>query len=64
MPLTIALGRGVPDTLSEVCIPFADQTAWKHVASDLVRDHRVVVYDMMGAGTTNADNFSFSRYSR
>eukprot|EP00243_Klebsormidium_subtile_P004776 TRINITY_DN18929_c0_g1_i1.p1 TRINITY_DN18929_c0_g1~~TRINITY_DN18929_c0_g1_i1.p1 ORF type:complete len:268 (-),score=49.88 TRINITY_DN18929_c0_g1_i1:254-1057(-) len=40
-----------------------DQTAWKHVASDLVRDHRVVVYDMMGAGTTNADSFSFSRYS-
>jgi hypothetical protein len=43
---------------------YADQTAWKHVASDLVKDHKVIVYDMMGAGGTNPEDFSFAHYSR
>ncbi|KAM1519724.1 hypothetical protein ACFX1Z_022495 [Malus domestica] len=35
-----------------------DQSVWKH----LVHDNRVIMYDNMGAGTTNPEYFDFERY--
>ncbi|KAL8151752.1 hypothetical protein V2J09_021560 [Rumex salicifolius] len=40
-----------------------DQSVWKHLVPHLVDDYRVVLYDNMGAGTTNPDYFDFDRYS-
>lgn len=40
-----------------------DQSVWKHVVPHLVDDYRVILYDNMGAGTTNPDYFDFDRYS-
>lgn len=40
-----------------------DQSLWKHLVPHLVDDYRVVLYDNMGAGTTNPDYFDFNRYS-
>lgn len=40
-----------------------DQSVWKHLVPHLVDDYRVVLYDNMGAGTTNPDYFDFERYS-
>ncbi|KAK8716633.1 hypothetical protein V6N13_043938 [Hibiscus sabdariffa] len=40
-----------------------DQSVWKHLVPHLVDDFRVVLYDNMGAGTTNPDYFDFSRYA-
>ncbi|KAL3646368.1 putative esterase kai2 [Castilleja foliolosa] len=40
-----------------------DQSVWKHLVPHLVDDYRVVMYDNMGAGTTNPDYFDFDRYS-
>ncbi|KAI4385285.1 hypothetical protein MLD38_003330 [Melastoma candidum] len=40
-----------------------DQSVWKHLIPHLVDSHRVVIYDNMGAGTTNPDYFDFERYS-
>ncbi|KAK7346927.1 hypothetical protein VNO80_21451 [Phaseolus coccineus] len=40
-----------------------DQSVWKHLVPHLVDDFRVVLYDNMGAGTTNPDYFDFDRYS-
>jgi len=40
-----------------------DQSVWKHFVPYLVHDYRVVLYDNMGAGTTNPDYFDFERYS-
>lgn len=40
-----------------------DQSVWKHLVPHLVEEYRVVVYDNMGAGTTNPDYFDFDRYS-
>ncbi|KDO79007.1 hypothetical protein CISIN_1g046596mg, partial [Citrus sinensis] len=40
-----------------------DQSVWKHLVPHLVDDYRVVLYDNMGAGTTNPDYFDFNRYS-
>ncbi|KAJ7521319.1 hypothetical protein O6H91_19G047800 [Diphasiastrum complanatum] len=40
-----------------------DQSLWKHVVPHLVDNYRLVLFDMMGAGTTNAEDFSFLRYS-
>lgn len=40
-----------------------DQSVWKHLVPHLVDDFRVVLYDNMGAGTTNPDYFDFNRYA-
>lgn len=36
---------------------------WKHLVPHLVDDYRVILYDNMGAGTTNPDYFDFERYA-
>ncbi|KAA8531604.1 hypothetical protein F0562_006313 [Nyssa sinensis] len=40
-----------------------DQSVWKHLVPHLVDDYRVILFDNMGAGTTNPDYFDFERYS-
>ncbi|XP_020242859.1 probable esterase D14L [Asparagus officinalis] len=40
-----------------------DQSVWKHLVPHLLDEYRVVLYDNMGAGTTNPDYFDFERYS-
>ncbi|KAJ1414514.1 Alpha/Beta hydrolase fold [Sesbania bispinosa] len=40
-----------------------DQSVWKHFVPYLIDDFRVVLYDNMGAGTTNPDYFDFERHS-
>ncbi|KAK7294406.1 hypothetical protein RJT34_17295 [Clitoria ternatea] len=40
-----------------------DQSVWKHLVPHLLDDFRVILYDNMGAGTTNPDYFDFERYS-
>lgn len=40
-----------------------DQSVWKHLIPHVVDNYRVVLYDNMGAGTTNPDYFDFERYS-
>ncbi|OIT21157.1 putative esterase kai2 [Nicotiana attenuata] len=39
-----------------------DQSVWKHLVPHLVDDYKVVLFDNMGAGTTNPDYFDFERY--
>ncbi|CAN7007511.1 hypothetical protein Bca4012_028695 [Brassica carinata] len=50
---TIVLGHGFG----------TDQSVWKHLVPHLVDDYRIVLYDNMGAGTTNPEYFDFDRYS-
>ncbi|CAB4314548.1 unnamed protein product [Prunus armeniaca] len=40
-----------------------DQSVWKHLVPHLVDEYRVVMYDNMGAGTTNPEYFDFERYA-
>nr|WAP33788.1 alpha/beta-hydrolases superfamily protein [Orobanche cernua var. cernua] len=40
-----------------------DQSIWRHLVPHLVDHYRVVLYDNMGAGTTNPDLYDFDRYS-
>lgn len=40
-----------------------DQSVWKHLVPHLLDEFRVVLYDNMGAGTTNPDYFDFDRYA-
>lgn len=40
-----------------------DQSVWRHLVPHLVDNYRVILYDNMGAGTTNPDYFDFERYS-
>ncbi|KAK4260148.1 hypothetical protein QN277_003298 [Acacia crassicarpa] len=40
-----------------------DQSVWKHLVPHVIDEFRVVLYDNMGAGTTNPDYFDFERYS-
>ncbi|KAH9619992.1 hypothetical protein KSS87_005339 [Heliosperma pusillum] len=40
-----------------------DQSVWKHLVPHLIDEYKVVLYDNMGAGTTNPDYFDFDRYS-
>ncbi|CDP02566.1 unnamed protein product [Coffea canephora] len=40
-----------------------DQSVWKHLVPHLVEDYRVILFDKMGAGTTNPDYFDFERYA-
>ena len=51
---TIVLGHGFG----------TDQSLWKHLIPHFVDDYyKVILYDNMGAGTTNPDYFDFDRYS-
>ncbi|KAL3640310.1 Strigolactone receptor KAI2d7 [Castilleja foliolosa] len=50
---TIVLGHGFG----------TDQSVWRHLVPHLVDQYRVLLYDNMGAGTTNADHYGFDRYS-
>uniref|UniRef100_A0A2N9FE44 AB hydrolase-1 domain-containing protein n=1 Tax=Fagus sylvatica TaxID=28930 RepID=A0A2N9FE44_FAGSY len=40
-----------------------DQSVWKHLVPHLTENYRVILYDNMGAGTTNPEYFDFERYS-
>jgi pimeloyl-ACP methyl ester carboxylesterase len=40
-----------------------DQSVWRHLVPHLVEDYQVVLFDNMGAGTTNPDYFDFDRYA-
>ncbi|KAM4117821.1 hypothetical protein ACB094_02G154700 [Castanea mollissima] len=40
-----------------------DQSVWKYLVPHLLDEYRVILYDNMGAGTTNPDLFDFERYS-
>lgn len=40
-----------------------DQSVWKHLVPHLLDDYQLVLYDNMGAGTTNPDYFDFERYA-
>lgn len=50
---TIVLGHGFG----------TDQSVWKHLVPHLVDLYKVILYDNMGAGTTNPDYFDFERYA-
>lgn len=50
---TVVLGHGFG----------TDQSAWKQLVPHLVDEYRVILYDNMGAGTTNPDYFDFDRYA-
>ena len=41
----------------------SDQSIWRYLVPHLVEDYRVILFDNMGAGTTNPDYFDFERYS-
>lgn len=40
-----------------------DQSVWKYVVPHLVEDFHVILFDNMGAGTTNPDYYDFERFS-
>lgn len=40
-----------------------DQSEWKYLVPHLIDEFRVILYDNMGAGSTNPDYFDFQRYS-
>nr|AWN64517.1 KAI2d5 [Orobanche cernua var. cumana]WAN70667.1 alpha/beta-hydrolases superfamily protein [Orobanche cernua var. cumana] len=40
-----------------------DQSVWRHLVPHLVDQYRVVLFDNMGAGTTNPDYYDFERYA-
>jgi len=40
-----------------------DQSVWQRILPYFVRDFRIVLYDLMCAGSVNPDNFDFQRYS-
>jgi sigma-B regulation protein RsbQ len=52
-PRTIVLAHGFG----------CDQRAWRHVAADLARDHRVVLFDHMGCGRSDAAQWTPQRYA-
>lgn len=43
----------------------SDQSVWRHVVPHLLEDncYQVILYDNIGAGTTNPDYFDYGRYS-
>ncbi|WCJ31349.1 alpha/beta-Hydrolases superfamily protein [Euphorbia peplus] len=41
----------------------SDQSVWKYVVPYLLENYRVVLYDNMGAGSTNPEYYDFERYS-
>ncbi|XP_065873214.1 probable esterase KAI2 [Euphorbia lathyris] len=40
-----------------------DQSIWRYMVPYLLQNYRVVLYDNMGAGTTNPEYYDFERYS-
>nr|WAN70670.1 alpha/beta-hydrolases superfamily protein [Orobanche cernua var. cumana] len=50
---TIVLGHGYG----------TDQSVWRYLVPHLVDLYRVILYDNMGAGTTNPDRYDFDRYA-
>lgn len=40
-----------------------DQSAWNRITPFLQRDHRIVLYDLVCAGSVNPDHFDFRRYT-
>ncbi|KAL6526597.1 Strigolactone receptor KAI2d1 [Orobanche gracilis] len=50
---TVVLGHGFG----------TDQSVWRHLVPRLVDQYRIVLYDNMGAGTTNPDRYDFDRYA-
>ncbi|KAL3695860.1 hypothetical protein R1sor_009936 [Riccia sorocarpa] len=40
-----------------------DQSLWKHLVPHLVKNYQVVLFDLIGSGTTDPENFHFQRYS-
>lgn len=40
-----------------------DQSVWKHLVPHLIDEYKVLLFDNMGAGTTNPDYFDFDRYA-
>ncbi|GER40763.1 karrikin insensitive 2 divergent 10 [Striga asiatica] len=50
---TVVLGHGSS----------SDQSVWKHLVPHLVDDYTVILYDNMGAGTTDPNLYDFKRYS-
>ncbi|KAK4754164.1 hypothetical protein SAY87_002268 [Trapa incisa] len=57
------IGSGNPQTVVLAHGFGTDQSVWKHLVPHLVDHYRVVLYDNMGAGTTNPEYFDFDRYS-
>jgi pimeloyl-ACP methyl ester carboxylesterase len=41
----------------------SDQSVWQFILPYFVNDFKVVLFDLMGAGTTKSHNFSFARYA-
>lgn len=39
-----------------------DQSVWKHLLPQLTDSYRLVIFDNMGAGTTDLDFYDFERY--
>eukprot|EP01013_Petalomonas_cantuscygni_P004879 TRINITY_DN15338_c0_g1_i1.p2 TRINITY_DN15338_c0_g1~~TRINITY_DN15338_c0_g1_i1.p2 ORF type:complete len:267 (-),score=70.09 TRINITY_DN15338_c0_g1_i1:31-831(-) len=39
-----------------------DQSMWKQVAPDFEKDHRVILFDLTGAGQSNRARYDFTRY--
>ncbi|CAI7918926.1 unnamed protein product [Closterium sp. NIES-53] len=59
---------GSPDSAAELVVLGhgfgTDQSVWQHIVPHLLDDdYRLLLLDLMGAGSTNPDNFSFARYS-
>lgn len=40
-----------------------DQSVWKHLVPHLIDEYKVLLFDNMGAGTTNPDYFDLDRYA-
>lgn len=38
-----------------------DQSVWRYLVPHLLDDYRVVLFDQMGAGSTNPDHYDFRR---
>ncbi|KAL6535249.1 Strigolactone receptor KAI2d1 [Orobanche minor] len=50
---TVVLGHGFG----------TDQSVWRHLVPRLIDQYRVILYDNMGAGTTNPNGYDFNRYA-
>ncbi len=40
-----------------------DQSMWRHITPKFVPDHRVITYDLTGAGSSDLSAYDFERYS-
>jgi pimeloyl-ACP methyl ester carboxylesterase len=41
----------------------SDQSVWQFILPYFVNDYKVMLFDLMGAGSTKSHNFSFARYA-